>query len=517
MRIQLKPGTVRATVVDVVAKGHLVAAGEIRTLALKSWVAPVLLKGQDLVDTHRVHGITSSSMLSGSGAENPVSDRRPATDFRLARRERAPSVEGIRCEPEVASDDVAEDPQESLAVMASDVSRLTKRPVRVSEDIGTADRVGDRVSVPVDDRIGVVVQALRHVAVRRASRVDAYDPSLGFCRILDLPSHVLAVLGLRRDQDDHRPGPIDSRTENHFHGTAFSGLIGGAIEVFVRSEGWTAPDEAPRPLPYVEALPNGAPEAELTIVVPVLGVGLASAVEDGTPWRAYVRQLREGADNRPSNICVLPVQLPTAVSEGALYDAIGDLQSIDSGDALCRDIAQAIAQFAQADPQRLTVFLSHTKRGGPGDAPEALVRQVRELILDTKLEDFFDAQDLQPGSDWSAALLAEATTGALLAIRTDLYASREWCQKEVLVAKRAGMPVVILDALTHGEERGSFLMDHMPRIPLHRDPSDDSILRALGQLVDECLKRALWQRQQRLAARSGSDVATWWAPHAPSL
>ncbi|MDX6370093.1 MAG: hypothetical protein QOG93_1595 [Gaiellaceae bacterium] len=40
-------------------------------------------------------------------------------------------------------------------------------------------------------------------------------------------------------------------------------------------------------------------------------------------------------------------------------------------------------------------------------------------------------------------------------------------------------------------------------------------MRALNQLVDECMKRALWLRQQELAAgRLELDVA-WWAPHAP--
>jgi hypothetical protein len=314
---------------------------------------------------------------------------------------------------------------------------------------------------------------------------------------------------------DRDGATVADRLIDHFHGTAFSGLVGGAVEVFARSAGWTAADDAPRPLPYVEADPACVPEAELTVVVPVLGVKLAQAVEDGGPWRSYIQQLRKGARERAGEVCILPVRLSTTPSEGVLYDTLGDIQTTEAGDALCRDVAQAIAQFAQPEEQRLKVFLSHTKRGGPGDAPEILVRRIRELILDTKLEDFFDAQDLQPGSDWSSALLAKAATGSLLAIRTDLYATREWCQKEVLAAKRAGMPAVILDALSQGEERGSFLMDHMPRIPLHDEVRDDAILRALGQLVDECLKRALWQRQQQLAMRSGSDVATWWAPHAP--
>lgn len=308
---------------------------------------------------------------------------------------------------------------------------------------------------------------------------------------------------------------LANRLIDHFHGTAFSGLVGGAVEVFVRSDGWSDAHDAPRPLPYVETLPCGLPQAELTVVLPILGTELARAVEGGGQWSRYMETLSSRADERPNDVCLLPIRLESAVSEGRLHEAFQHIQAIEAGDGLCREVAQAIAQFTRPQAGRLQVFLSHTKRGGPVGNPKALVHRVREMILETRLADFFDAQDLQPGSDWSEKLLTEAATSAMLAIRTDQYASREWCQKEVLAAKRAGMPVVILDALTFGEERGSFLMDNMPRIPLHSEVSDKAILRALDQLVDECLKRALWGRQQELALRSGSDPATWWAPHAP--
>src|SRR6202035_513043 len=62
----------------------------------------------------------------------------------------------------------------------------------------------------------------------------------------------------------------------HFHGSAFSGLIGGAVEIYVRSEGWRDPQDAPRPLPPAAALPYGIPGAALTAIVPVLGNGLAA-------------------------------------------------------------------------------------------------------------------------------------------------------------------------------------------------------------------------------------------------
>src|SRR5215207_9810856 len=66
----------------------------------------------------------------------------------------------------------------------------------------------------------------------------------------------------------------------HFHGTAFSGLIGGAVEVYVRSEGWRGDEDAPRPIPLPRAPPpNNVAQAELTAIVPVLGTEMAGAVE----------------------------------------------------------------------------------------------------------------------------------------------------------------------------------------------------------------------------------------------
>jgi excisionase family DNA binding protein len=190
-------------------------------------------------------------------------------------------------------------------------------------------------------------------------------------------------------------------------------------------------------------------------------------------------------------------------------------------ETLCRDLAQGIAQMGAADMKPLTVFVSHTKRLSTLEesSVSSLVDLVRDVISNTRLREFFDAHDLQPNEDWAPALVAAASTGALLAVRTDLYSSRPWCQREVLTAKRAGMPVVILDALTVGEERGSFVMDHVPRSPGRHDADvwrREDIVRVLGQLVDECLKRVLWRKQQAIAAATGLPVdVDWWAPHAP--
>ncbi len=303
---------------------------------------------------------------------------------------------------------------------------------------------------------------------------------------------------------------------DHFHGDAFSGLIGGAVEVFVRSEGWESPGHAPRPLPVVSALPYGLREPALTVVVPVLGPELGAAVEPGSgPWHGYLSSAVDARNSRPESVAIVPVSGPGTPASGTLIEIVGPIQGIrESRENVCRDLSQAVAQFLAGEAEVLKVFISHTKQTRDPDGLAGLLEDVRNEIRSSRLREFFDASDLQVGRDWAPELMSQASTSALLAVRTDLYASRAWCQRELLTAKRAGMPVVILDTLSLGEDRGSFLMDHVPRIPGVPDRGA-AIRAALSRLVDECLKRALWSRQRQLAESEGVVDVAWWAPHAP--
>lgn len=322
------------------------------------------------------------------------------------------------------------------------------------------------------------------------------------------------------------------RIVDHFHGTAFSGLIGGAIEVYIRSEGWSGSDDAPRPLPLADNSPTASVEQPSFIaIVPILGNRMASAVQKVGAWQTYVDDLAQAQRAEPSRIGVFPYRLDEkATDQTRLGEILGRFQCIgtsaspmaeDASAEICRDLAQGVAQLLRGDSSRLKVFISHTKKGVKGSESYILelISAVRGVIAKTRLQEFFDASDLQPGCDWDPALRREAATSALLALRTDLYPSRAWCQREVLIAKCAGMPVIIMDAIEVGEERGSFLMDHVPRVPVRRNGikwCETDIQHGLNLLVDECLKRALWERQQQLAAKKKVDLnIAWWAPHAP--
>src|SRR5438105_3414480 len=78
---------------------------------------------------------------------------------------------------------------------------------------------------------------------------------------------------------------------DYFHGDRFTGLLGGSIEVYVRSRGWRGTEDAPRPIPLPGTDSAIAP-ARFAAIVPLLGNELAFAVETSTsPWSAWLEGL----------------------------------------------------------------------------------------------------------------------------------------------------------------------------------------------------------------------------------
>lgn len=333
---------------------------------------------------------------------------------------------------------------------------------------------------------------------------------------------ILEIYVVWHPADDRLGSRVATAVAEHFHGTAFAGLAGGAVEVYVRREGWEREGGPPRPLPPIAPLPHQLPRAEFTAVVPVLGNGLARAVQDDPDWRSYLDEIA-GANGR-RGLSIYPLHDPAANLAGTeLMSLLGAVQGLNEASTtddvvLCRELSQAIAQNLAGrtgEDARITVFISHTKHQTllerDQDGPR-LYEAVRQEIAKTHLQDFFDAQDLQPGTEWEQQLDAHAGRSALLMARTDRYASREWTQREVESAKRHDIPVVALQALSDGEERGSFLMDHVPTFPCSLAEPQEGIRRALNRIVDEFLKRVLWLQQSTYLAQDGFD---WLPVHAP--
>ena len=333
---------------------------------------------------------------------------------------------------------------------------------------------------------------------------------------------------------DREAAAIADELAAHFHGGVYSSLLSGAMEVYMRSAGWKAATDAPGPVMWPGSTPlaPGYGAADFVAIVPVIGLEMNRAVNRaGDPWRAYVEQVAAAQDRDPAHVRLFPMRRGAGPASRlaeliphtqfiAEQDPHAELQE-PAAELRCRDLAQGLAQWVSpVQDEQLKVFISHTKRQGTLDESVAgLVQAVRTVFDSGRVANFYDAHDLKPGEDWNCALRSGAASSALLALRTDLYATREWCQREMLTAKLHGMPVVVLDALTAGESRGSFLMDHTPRIPVRRDAQGDwgvdAIRRAINLLADAWLHRVLWLRLQTQAAGHAGLGRYWWAPQAP--
>ncbi|CAM2755357.1 hypothetical protein ACSL103130_01270 [Actinomyces slackii] len=335
---------------------------------------------------------------------------------------------------------------------------------------------------------------------------------------------------------------VFSTIYEHYHSEAYSGLAGGAIDVYARSEpAYGADKPLPIPVKPLEGSPStGQDAAEFTVILPVIGVHLMEQASSG-PWAHYIvdlLKLRNEPDDKERRRIVVPILqdgvstigAPNVISEllrrqGLHYDSLTwservAAESVESMGALTRDLSQMIVQALLTDSnadERITVFLSHARQdipepGSIHSQQQNVVTDATELIDKTRLRRFLDIRDIQGNDDWHQAIAEKASTHALLMLRTDHYSSRSFTQWEVLDAKRADVPIVSLTALEHGESRGSFLMDHIPTIaypasptppiPQGADHNNDianlrrrAVMTALNALVDECLKRALWTKQ----------------------
>lgn len=98
----------------------------------------------------------------------------------------------------------------------------------------------------------------------------------------------------------------------------------------------------------------------------------------------------------------------------------------------------------------LKIFLSHAKDGAQG---VAAAKALKKLIDDGPMREFFDATDIAAGYEFENEILAHIADSTLVAIHSDTYSSRYWCQREILAAKDNDRPILAVDLIGKFEDR----------------------------------------------------------------
>jgi hypothetical protein len=238
--------------------------------------------------------------------------------------------------------------------------------------------------------------------------------------------------------------------------------------------------------------------AETTVVITLLDTSIRA--DQG--WRDCVRSIEKQLAAQGRRHLFLPVacedKVLTVVGKAnciRLYKA----EPSDRPDKLVSEITHELARMLlgkASDVQTkdfgtleksyapVKLFISHSKHGREG------------IIIATELRDygrqhfpiatFYDSNDIAAGHDFEKEIQANVADSAMLAVHTNTYSDRSWCRKEVLFAKHYGCPVLVINAVTVGEDR---LFPYLGNAPTIRWPFDSP--RRSEMAIDAALREVL--------------------------
>lgn len=260
-----------------------------------------------------------------------------------------------------------------------------------------------------------------------------------------------------------------------------------------------------------------SPDAEHVFVVVLaddhLNVDATSSDGSRRGWADYVVALHAACQHDPHHR-FMPVQLTAAA--WPLDARLRDLNFLrafafsDPGEQdrfVIRRTVHELCRQLQAQPEVLgeatapvTLFVSHTKLNL--DAPPKVVYSILHYLTATQpVKVWFDSGDIDAGSIFAERIEMGVRDAVLLVVLTDAYASREWCRKEILFAKKHQRPFVVVNALQEREVRSFPYAGNAPVLRWGGEPEA-----AVDLLLKEALRHLHAQMTLARHMRPGDNI-----------
>ena len=132
------------------------------------------------------------------------------------------------------------------------------------------------------------------------------------------------------------------------------------------------------------------------------------------------------------------------------------------------------------------IFLSHAKKGDTG-LKHALA--IKQFLVDSNIQQFFDVSDISPGFKFDEEIERHIKDSTIIAIESDAYSSKYWCQREILSAKRERRPIILVNSLEEYEDRVFPAASNIPCVHVTAEPLEEKdILRILIAALLETIR-----------------------------
>jgi hypothetical protein len=227
-------------------------------------------------------------------------------------------------------------------------------------------------------------------------------------------------------------------------------------------------------------------------------------------WRDYIDKL---ASNVSDNIKIYGICLCKYAYE--ISSKTEMLQAIklnsycfmDNVDLIQTRLLESLYRLLTDPKQKTKLFISHAKQDFLLEA-----EQLRDYLNSaTKLDTFFDANDILDGNDFAKHIKKGLKSSLLVVLNSDVYTDREWCRNEVLIAKRNDVPTVVVNCVKKRVKRTFPYIGNCPMIQYNNDWSE---------IIQVLLKTALNQVYQKRLLRtikSKNVQICSFIPHNPEL
>lgn len=170
---------------------------------------------------------------------------------------------------------------------------------------------------------------------------------------------------------------------------------------------------------------------------------------------------------------------------------------------------ESFNKMALGKENALKIFLSHAKDGKNGII---LAKSLKSFIDNSLMRNFFDATDIAPGYKFDEEIIGHIKDSTIIAIHSDSYSSRYWCQLEIMSAKEHNRPIIAVDTLEEFEDRRFPFASNVPGVHVHVNGESTEIkdlLRILSAVLLETVRffySKLLLEQYKDAGWINSDV-----------
>jgi hypothetical protein len=209
-------------------------------------------------------------------------------------------------------------------------------------------------------------------------------------------------------------------------------------------------------------------------------------------WKNYIEKLAGAVNN---DVKIYPIALfkhafdiDTTISKNQFIKLITYSIKENLEEFKTRIFDNLIRFIKNKEKEKLKLFISHSKNDND-NLGEIKAKELRDYLrADTKLDSFFDSNDIIDGYDFDAQIKNKVENSLLIILKSNSYSEREWCRIETLAGKKHQVPCIVV-SLIDGIVKRNF--PYMGNTPLIRFDNNWS------EIINLLLRTALNQYYQK--------------------